>query len=109
MLVGCKINFKCTHAITSLMNETKSLNFSVIGILNVIRLNGSGLNGVRLFALGQMALGSDFSTEAPGGGIPPWLEFPPPGKISFPLNAIRLWHSSKPRRLTIPPTTTNLT
>ena len=43
-----------------------------------------------------------------GGGIPPpRLEFPPLEK--FPLNAIRLWHSSKPRRLTIPPTTTNLT
>ena len=26
---------------------------------------------------------SDFSTEAPGGEIPPWLEFFPPGKISF--------------------------
>ena len=53
---------------------------------------------------------SDFSTVAPGGEIPPppGLSFPPPLE-KFPLNAIRLWHSSKPRRLTIPPTTTNLT
>ena len=42
-----------------------------------------------------------------GGDFPPGLSSPPPEK--FPLNAIRLWHSSKPRRLTIPPTTTNLT
>ena len=51
---------------------------------------------------------SDFSTEAPGGGgeCPPGLSPPPTEK--FPLNAIRLWHL-KPRRLTIPPTTTNLT
>ena len=49
---------------------------------------------------------SDFSTEAPGGKFPPGLSSP---LEKFPLNAIRLWHSSKPRRLTIPPTTTNLT
>ena len=51
---------------------------------------------------------SDFSTEAPEGKFPPGLSSPPPLE-KFPLNAIRLWHSSKPRRLTIPLTTTNLT
>ena len=51
---------------------------------------------------------SDFSTEAPREKFPPLpgLSFPP-GKISFKCYTSLAF--VKPRRLTIPPTTTNLT